>query len=250
MTSSEKDTAMGSEEVGHGACQSQHGPATAPGFQNSNDLNTVLPPKRELPFPRVTAKRAQRPSKGAKFPNIVDAGRGTKRNLDSYQQVVAASEAKAPQEPTDPIEITLPEKILNPSWTNTIPLNMIHTQQPTEGESHVDTTALGSSVSTLPASASNTSLEALQNSIASVLQAYNTIPKENGTIVTQKAVVNHASTSAESIPCADIGSYFHAPDSERAKLIESWICQQLENDEFLQLCVDLEGVWKRIAFGQ
>jgi hypothetical protein len=238
MTSSEKDTPIGSEEVGHG-------------FQNSNDLNTVLPPKRELPFPRATAKRAQRPSKGAKFPNIVDAGRGTKRNLDSYQQVVAASEAKAPsQEPTDPIETTLPEKILNPSWTNTIPLNIIHTQQPTEGESHDDTTALGSSVSTLPASASNTSLEALQNSIASVLQAYNTIPKENGTMVTQKAVVNHASASAESIPCADIGSYFHAPDSERAKLIESWICQQLENDEFLQLCVDLEGVWKRIAFGQ
>lgn len=242
MTSSERDVPMESEEVGHGGSQSQHRPATAPGFHNSNDLNVVLPPKRELPFPREIARRSRRPctSKGAKFPNIDHAGHGTKRNLDSYQHVVASSDAKAPaQGLPGPIETTLSEKTLNPSWVNMMPPNTIHTQQSTKGESHDDTTGPGSSASTLPASASNTSLEAFQNAITSVLEAYNTIPKE------KEPIPPHMSIS-----CADLSSYSHAPDSERATLVESWICQQLENDGFLQLCVDLEGVWKRIAFGQ
>ncbi|OJJ45460.1 hypothetical protein ASPZODRAFT_134113 [Penicilliopsis zonata CBS 506.65] len=49
---------------------------------------------------------------------------------------------------------------------------------------------------------------------------------------------------------ADFSSYLSLPDAERAASVESWICQQLEDDAFIQLCRDVEGVWQRIAFGR
>lgn len=47
----------------------------------------------------------------------------------------------------------------------------------------------------------------------------------------------------------DLSAYLSTPPSERSALIESWVCQQLESDAFLALCQDVEGVWKRVAYG-
>ena len=44
--------------------------------------------------------------------------------------------------------------------------------------------------------------------------------------------------------------YQTTPASERSAQLERWICEQLEDDAFVELCRDVEGVWKRMALGQ
>ncbi|KAK2761741.1 hypothetical protein FQN54_001569 [Arachnomyces sp. PD_36] len=49
---------------------------------------------------------------------------------------------------------------------------------------------------------------------------------------------------------SDLSSYLQTPTPERSALVESWVCQQLQDDGFLKLCEDIEGVWRRVAFGR
>lgn len=55
--------------------------------------------------------------------------------------------------------------------------------------------------------------------------------------------------SADQI-AADLSSYISAPTEERMASLETWICKQIEDDGFLELCRDIEGIWQRIAFGR
>lgn len=40
------------------------------------------------------------------------------------------------------------------------------------------------------------------------------------------------------------------PTAERMALLESWICRQLENPDFVALCEDMDGCWRRIMHGR
>ena len=50
-------------------------------------------------------------------------------------------------------------------------------------------------------------------------------------------------------PTSDLSSYIIAPTPERIMRLENWICEHIQDDDFLGLCQDMEGVWKRVAFG-
>ncbi|CAK40610.1 uncharacterized protein BO96DRAFT_337468 [Aspergillus niger CBS 101883] len=41
---------------------------------------------------------------------------------------------------------------------------------------------------------------------------------------------------------ADLSSYISAPTEERMASLETWICKQIEDDGFLELCRDVEGI--------
>ena len=47
----------------------------------------------------------------------------------------------------------------------------------------------------------------------------------------------------------DLSSYAAKPYEERAALIETWMCGQLENEGFVTMVKDLELVWQRMLFG-
>ncbi|BCS20703.1 uncharacterized protein APUU_21135S [Aspergillus puulaauensis] len=49
---------------------------------------------------------------------------------------------------------------------------------------------------------------------------------------------------------ADLANYISNSTKERTAALENWICGHLEDDNFLQLCVDVEGVWTRFAVGK
>ena len=49
---------------------------------------------------------------------------------------------------------------------------------------------------------------------------------------------------------ADLRTYLDAPTAEGTAMLESWICSQLEDDKFRQLCEVMEGIWERFAFGR
>ena len=49
---------------------------------------------------------------------------------------------------------------------------------------------------------------------------------------------------------ADLRSYLTSPASERNARLEHWICEQLEDETFLELSQQMEGVWRRMALGR
>jgi hypothetical protein len=44
--------------------------------------------------------------------------------------------------------------------------------------------------------------------------------------------------------------YIISPTTERIAFLENWMCELIEDDKFLTLCQDVEGTWRRFAFGQ
>ena len=51
-------------------------------------------------------------------------------------------------------------------------------------------------------------------------------------------------------PIADLTSYTSDPKAERLARLETWICSQIQNDDFISLAEDVEGLWQRFAFGK
>lgn len=47
-----------------------------------------------------------------------------------------------------------------------------------------------------------------------------------------------------------LAEYVSAPTAERMSILEGSMASAFEDDRFIQLCQDLEGVWGRIAFGR
>lgn len=76
------------------------------------------------------------------------------------------------------------------------------------------------------------------------------VQTQNDTTMDPHSIQPRLGLPSDRMTTADLSAYLAAPASERAALVESWVCQQLEDDTFLQLCLDVEGVWKRIALGR
>lgn len=65
------------------------------------------------------------------------------------------------------------------------------------------------------------------------------------------ASASTAAAAASPLETVDpsLQSYLAVPTEERTALLESWICRQLDNDGFVALCSDMEGIWRRIGYG-
>lgn len=51
-------------------------------------------------------------------------------------------------------------------------------------------------------------------------------------------------------PTTDLASYISEPKTERIARLGNWICSQIQNDDFISLAEDVEGLWQRFAFGK
>lgn len=51
-------------------------------------------------------------------------------------------------------------------------------------------------------------------------------------------------------PIVDLASYISDPKTERTARLGNWICSQIQNDDFISLAEDVEGLWQRFAFGK
>lgn len=117
----------------------------------------------------------------------------------------------------------------------------------------------------LPVSRPNTSMQRstdLNSHTSRATQPYPDIPP-NTTSKTQPETPNqnqhqnpaqqppaqHASSSSFSIE-QTLSQYLSAPTAERTAMLENWMCELLEDDKFMALCEDVEGVWRRFAFGR
>lgn len=47
-----------------------------------------------------------------------------------------------------------------------------------------------------------------------------------------------------------LAQYLSSPTAERIAFLENWMCELIDDDSFMTLCEDVDGTWRRFAFGQ
>ncbi|OAX83585.1 hypothetical protein ACJ72_02050 [Emergomyces africanus] len=243
-------------------------PATAPALPGVDTLSQILPPKRELPFSKPGTKpRSRQPSHfrgpaskltrsaephGPSSFSISQAGASASNkanenlppsstNRDSSGIIANVGVNDSSTNPNPPFRLTLGRENLganNPStlqkltgptgieprasFANEAGNN--HSEERNNVSNVVATTALDAAVSATPQ-----------------------LPPERSAGVGFISSTKHTNTA--NISPSDLSAYLSTRNPERTALVESWVCSQLENDAFLTLCQDVEGVWRRMAFG-
>jgi hypothetical protein len=65
-------------------------------------------------------------------------------------------------------------------------------------------------------------------------------------VQTQEYIPACPTTSIEN----QLEQYASSPSAERIAFLENWMCELIDDDKFLALCQDVEGTWRRFAFGR
>ncbi|KAL1998811.1 hypothetical protein VTN02DRAFT_5539 [Thermoascus thermophilus] len=255
-------------------------PSTAPVYHDTQLLNQILPPKRELPFSKPAGKKTAQSAKSRATKKLSD----NKKRPESSPYFPAAATGMDPS-PTHPgltggvaatsesrdgghsagsgeIKTTIPppDRSLQPGseverslQADPLPQHQADLSVPfirpnnifshggaiTESQSHLSppsTVAQTSQMLLNPQPEQETWKVSSTNAGSSW---------DNNT-----AIPPTAAAATKIITSTDLSSYLSTPSPERTALVELWVCQQLEDDGFLKLCEDVEGVWKRIAFGR
>ncbi|KAL4895240.1 hypothetical protein BDV59DRAFT_200478 [Aspergillus ambiguus] len=185
-------------------------PLTSIPYQDVQSLDQVLPPKRELPFSKPPMKRLR-----------TDFERPSTFNIDSG--------AYGPETLTDVCQHKRPST--STSFT---------THGPTPYQKVPPPKA--SKIITLKYPP--VSLPATKPGGRPVANIEN---KSDGNDANDRTVCKEQPLA--SLASSDLSSYLSAPTKERTVQLENWICSHIRDDGFLQLCQDVEGIWKRIALG-
>ncbi|KAL4943665.1 hypothetical protein BDV06DRAFT_221019 [Aspergillus oleicola] len=188
-------------------------PSTFMGFTGYHDVDLELPPKRELPWTKPVAKKS-RPS-----PKEAEKAEASKKSITEDTSPKRRPSASLPQSPREKIVVlrTLksakgPKDVQGTSAQTTSPTSNPNQppNQPTSTPSPTETTALPSTAYKIP-----------------------------------------VDSKSEYLPTvADLASYITATTEVRTARLEGWLCAHIGDDNFLQLCEDVEGVWQRVAFGR
>lgn len=46
-----------------------------------------------------------------------------------------------------------------------------------------------------------------------------------------------------------LAQYLKSPTPERTEFLNTWMCDLIQDENFVTLCEDMEGTWRRFAFG-
>ncbi|EFE44686.1 hypothetical protein TRV_00536 [Trichophyton verrucosum HKI 0517] len=203
-------------------------PSTAPTFLTSESISQLLPPKRDLPFAKAKKRLAERSPSGVPSPKKtgrVGQGRGGQHNA-----CPAAAENVAR---------TAHTLMAGPSVQQASHSLTRGKEGEKEGESGRDIAR-----PLLPSPSISPQKGGGKHGVRK-----DTITTTDGAVAGEKDIGCSKSTGLLPFTREDLSSYASRPNAERSDLIESWVCQQLQNDSFITLCQDMEGVWKRLAFG-
>lgn len=194
---------------------------------DESQLNQMLPPKRQLPFAKPNRKRIRTSSSQLDIApsmsqttiadQILEPPSSQIRhpltrgnNLERCESVQSESQSQ-PLIPTQP----------HPDIADTSPISP---EPPSAQPYPLSTTADERQV---PSSA---------------LQAF------NGPAGSSDAVVQQTQPTAGTLE-DQLALYLSSPTPERVAFLENWMCDLIEDDNFMQLCQDVEGTWRRFAFG-
>ncbi|EED23313.1 conserved hypothetical protein [Talaromyces stipitatus ATCC 10500] len=246
--------------------QEQERPITAPTL-DTQALEQVLPPKRDLPFSKPGPRLSSISSRHAPDPRNHPDGLSTVSVMTNASSRPATALPRVTVPPTSSPARQLRLELEDSRRGNT---NRDH-DHPTRGQilsssPLLETSAFGTSSTEIGNTASHykaTTQSPNPSNLSPVVQNKSPIslrmqPQEQQQY--QQSINNHnnADTTTTTTPVsthpfvvtsADLTAYLTTPESERSQLVNNWICQQLEDDGFRTLCQDVERVWQRIAFG-
>ncbi|OQD83435.1 hypothetical protein PENANT_c016G10619 [Penicillium antarcticum] len=194
-------------------------------IHNLDQLNQMLPPKRDLPFQKP-------PTKKPRSASVTRATENKPQPADlakSQEQFRHSLHAVMQSEPSA-LDTGLPESQIQPP-----------SQQAPYSE------------------ASQTSLadeDFVSQDIPSTRAIKHSAQKRSIQIASQadtNNVVNDTDAPAHTVPVMTedhLAQYLAAPTPERVAFLENWMCGLIEDDRFMTLCQDVEGTWRRFAFGK
>jgi hypothetical protein len=197
-------------------------PSTTQGYHDIQELNQVLPPKRDLPFLKPGTKRkrteptielaAEKP----KSSRVSQLANQTNRNTLERSDTIMSDASSQPLVPTQPYPEPM-EPVSTQPYAQPDKENQPQPQRPTERI----TTTIHTAVA--------------QNSTSNNIQ-----------------VRRSQSPTQHAVPISiekQLSAYLSSPNPERVEFLENWMCELINDDSFMTLCQDVEATWRRFAFG-
>lgn len=245
-------------------------PETAMLF-NRPDSAENLPPRRELPFPRLSepqysgsdsVRLSDRPSTGLMGPPPVPARADGRRPSSSRgasskeiqlpplpQPTVVSKTAHIKQVMQEPPRT--PNQDNTPQRAKTSPYDGIENQSPSRSSSPVHTplsfkrsSSIASPMSQPPGVLSN----AAQNLCRVMSHNAPTTPPRSGAAY-QGSSASSAGATSKKNDQDGLAAYVVQSDEGRRAALNEFIFRNLESDDFLTLVEDMETAWARAAFG-
>jgi hypothetical protein len=195
-----------------------------------DQLNQMLPPKRDLPFSKPTAKKpraAARTTQGHPQSAPPPSPQPTEQTKDPEPRPPLVAEPNAHSGVPDSDSQLLSQP--NPCPEASQPL-LLYEEHP-------------ASQPTAP--------------ICEPAERTSQVPSVQNKSQTQNDLTNSNNNSASKPNGKDTASaedhlarYLSSPTAERIVFLENWMCELIDDDSFMALCEDVDGTWRRFAFGQ
>ncbi|KXG48195.1 uncharacterized protein PGRI_020650 [Penicillium griseofulvum] len=197
-----------------------------------DQLNQMLPPKRDLPFSKPTAKK----------PRAASSTRTAQEHPQS-----APPPSSQPIEPTKDPE-PRPHLVVNPNTQSGVPdsdSQFLSQPNPCPEASqplllYEEPTASQNTVPICEPVERISQVSSVQNKS----QTQNKLTNPNNNSASKPNDKDPASTEDH------LARYLSSPTAERIVFLENWMCELIDDDNFMALCEDVDGTWRRFAFGQ
>ena len=213
-------------------------PTTAPAF-HGQQLDEMLPPKRDLPFLKSSQKNSQKqgseisgvaPSTPLdRLPDLTSKNQALPA-MEDDQMVIQDSQASNSQS-----QSTVPTQLYpNQSFPVMIPSSQVQDTQLSE------LPGLDPTMET----ESQGGVSVFGGEMIPMTQVLNGTDNDLPSTCAQDREIRSMVVSEDRL-----ASYLSAPTPERVAFLENWMCELIEDDKFMALCQDVESTWRRFAFG-
>ncbi|RYO41325.1 hypothetical protein AA0111_g1216 [Alternaria arborescens] len=229
--------------------------ANRPGTANRPDSAETPPPRRELPFPRLSSPRSSgsdsvRPSTGTMGPPPLPSRAASGRPSSSRSAMSKEIELPPLPQPTVVSKTVHGDKAMQrpprtPNQDHFSPLRAkTSPHEGVENRSPLTLSPMSSPLSfkKLSPTALPTPLGTLSNAAQNT---HNTV-FQSAPITPPTSVTGHRSGTNET---DGLAAYATQSDEERRALLNEFVFRHLESDDFLTLVQDMETAWARVAMG-
>ncbi|KAE8419112.1 hypothetical protein BDV36DRAFT_252548 [Aspergillus pseudocaelatus] len=209
-------------------------PSTATICHDFQALNQLLPPKRDLPFTKQPAKKPcstllPRPS------TISQTG-------DAYKTIPNTATQSNLSTPVLPLKHIATEKMQN---SRVITLKYRPSSQSQLSQEKLTHSQVSYRHNLTQPIITPHILPETTHQSPLVIQQDTPLLNQRPTIKSSRQEPQHKLPTE-----ADLSVYMASPTADRTRKLDNWICRNIEDDGFLQLCEDVEGIWRRFALGK
>lgn len=194
-------------------------PSTVEGYHDIQELNQVLPPRRELPFLKPGMKR-KRPELTAE--TIAEKPKSSRASKSASQAHCNTIER------CDTMISNASSQSLVQTQVYVEPAEPVSTQPYSQPDKEIQLQGPNSQLTTTLCAA---------------------VPRDTSNNVQVERTQSPTQPAAPASIEEELTAYLSSPSSERVQFIENWMCELINDDRFMTLCQDVEATWKRFAFG-